>query len=663
MTQTADPQPGEQRREVSEAENRGSEETRDPAATGPSPGPTAAQSPAPAGEAFTWRAGAAVFVLALALRGLYLFELAGEPLVEILTGDSKGYDEWARRIAGGEWLGSDVFYQAPLYPYFMAVVYAIAGAAPAAVRVCQIVMGAAGCVFLAFAASRLFSARTGLIAGVIAAVYAPAIYYDALIQKSSLDFFLLTLVLWMAARGATRTRPGSWLASGVALGALVLTRENALVLLPALLAWIAMQTAWPSKQRALAAALLIAGIAVALAPVAMRNRTVGGEFHLTTSQFGPNFFIGNNPSADGRYRSLVPGRGSPEFERADAEDLARAALGRDLSPGEVSRYWTGRSLEYIRAEPAAWVRLLGRKFVLAINAAEIGDTTDLYSHADRSIVLRAANKGFHFGLLAPLALIGVAFGWRERKAASLLGLIALAYLATLLVFYVFGRYRFPLVPVLVIFAARGIDGALGLAGRSRQAPESPRASARAAAWLATAAALAVFCNWPVLSEDEMRATTQVNLGREVREQGNASQALDHYRRAMRFNPRSPGAHFNTANLLADGGDAVGAIEHYRLAIRYGARDSLAYYNLGIALLDAGRPGEAQTELRRALALDPVSADILNNLGIALGSAGRLAEAIEHFRRAIELEPGADSEARRNLSVALDALADQTPQNR
>lgn len=647
MTQTAGNQPGEQPRDNSDGERNGAEETGGPAAT--------ESALASAGDALPWRHAIAVFALALALRALYLFELEGEPLVEILTGDSKGYDEWARRIAGGEWLGTDVFYQAPLYPYFMAVVYAIAGAAPVAVRICQIVMGAAGCVFLASAASRLFSTRVGFIAGVIAAVYGPAIYYDGLIQKSSLDFFLLTLVLWMAARGATRSKLASWLVTGVALGALVLTRENALVLAPALLLWIAMQTAWRPKQRALAAALLIAGIVVALAPVALRNRAVGGEFHLTTSQFGPNFYIGNNPSADGRYRSLVPGRGSPEFERTDAENLARAALGRDLSPGEVSRYWTGRSIEFIRAEPAAWMRLIGRKFVLALNAAEIGDTTDLYSHADRSIVLRLASAIFHFGLLAPLALIGVALAWRERKAVLLLGLIALAYLATLLIFYVFGRYRFPLVPVLVIFAARGIDGALELARRNRDASNARPSPARAAAWFASAAALAIFCNWPVLSKDEMRATTQVNIGRELREQGDDSQALDHYRAALQFNPRSTGAHFNTANLLADGGDAQRAIEHYRLAIRYGARDALAYYNLGIALLDAGRPAEAQTELRRALALDPASADTLNNLGIALGSTGRLAEAIEHFRRAIELESGADSAARRNLSAALAVL--------
>ena len=49
-------------------------------------------------------------------------------------GDARGYDAWARRLAAGDWIGTDVFYQAPLYPYFLGVVYALAGHDLLAVR-------------------------------------------------------------------------------------------------------------------------------------------------------------------------------------------------------------------------------------------------------------------------------------------------------------------------------------------------------------------------------------------------------------------------------------------------------------------------------------------------------------------------------------------------
>ena len=37
-----------------------------------------------------------------------------------MMGDAQSYHAWAQEIAAGNWIGDDVFYQAPLYPYFFA---------------------------------------------------------------------------------------------------------------------------------------------------------------------------------------------------------------------------------------------------------------------------------------------------------------------------------------------------------------------------------------------------------------------------------------------------------------------------------------------------------------------------------------------------------------
>src|SRR4029077_8731711 len=117
-------------------------------------------------------------------------------------------------------------------------------------------------------------------------------------------------------------KKGPWLALGAAMGLLALTRENALVFIVVLAIWILTTT----EKRALI--LFAAGLSLILLPVAVRNYSVGGGFYLTTSQFGTNFYIGNNAKADGTYASLRMGRGSPEFERQDAIDLAQAAMQR-----------------------------------------------------------------------------------------------------------------------------------------------------------------------------------------------------------------------------------------------------------------------------------------------------------------------------------------------
>src|SRR5262245_18375282 len=172
---------------------------------------------------------AAVAEFSLLVRLLYLWQIRDAPFFTLLMGDSKGYDEWARRIAAGDWIGGDVFYQAPLYPYFMGTIYSVVGHVDLAVRVGQAILGSMSCALVAGAAWRLFSKRAGIIAGLILALYAPAIFFDGLLQKTALDAFLTSLAIWIISGIITSPKSAwSWVGLGAAMGALSLTRENAL---------------------------------------------------------------------------------------------------------------------------------------------------------------------------------------------------------------------------------------------------------------------------------------------------------------------------------------------------------------------------------------------------------------------------------------------------
>ncbi len=84
----------------------------------PRPEP-AALPPATAPAVLPGRWALAIFAVALAVRLLHLWQMAATPYFSVLMGDARGYDAWAQRLAGGDWIGTDVFYQAPLYPYFL----------------------------------------------------------------------------------------------------------------------------------------------------------------------------------------------------------------------------------------------------------------------------------------------------------------------------------------------------------------------------------------------------------------------------------------------------------------------------------------------------------------------------------------------------------------
>jgi len=607
---------------------------------------------------FGWATASAIFAIALAVRLAHIWQIREAPFFTVLMGDSRAYDEWAQRIARGDWLGREVFYQAPLYPYLLGTFYAIAGRDLFMVRVGQAVIGSVSCVLLGLAGCRLFSRRAGVIAGLGLALYAPAIFFDALVQKSVVDAFFVCLTIWLLARLITgpQTR-WAWFWTGVAMGGLSLTRENALVFVGVTLLWalvrrhvppdgsirnMAMVAGW--RPRIAAAGMFMLGLTVVLLPVAVRNSVVGGGFYLTTSQFGPNFYIGNNARADGTYMSLRFGRGAPEYEREDATALAEEATGRHLSPGEVSSYWTKRALSFVRSDPLAWLKLLGRKFALLWNRTEMLDTESQETHAEWSTPLRLGGRLGHFGVLVPLAILGLIVTWPLRDRLWVIYGISAAYAASVVMFYVFARYRYPLVPFLFLFAAAGLV----------ESPRLLRVDARTLALVSAVLASAVFVNRPMLDTELMRAITEHNLGAALQSDNRFDEAIAHYRRAVAFKADYAPAYSNMgAALRAEGrlSDAVTAYEH---ALALQPDEGEAHYNLANALQDQGKPGEAIEHFRRALRLRPDSADVHNNLGIALAATGRSGEAVTELREAVRLDPDS-SQAHRNLG---DALASQ-----
>ena len=329
-------------------------------------------------------------VCAFAIRLALVWQLRPSPFFDVLLGDARRYDAWAQQIARGDWIGHDVFYQAPLYPYFLGLIYSIAGRDLLLVRTVQAGIGAAGCVLLALAGRRWISEKAGLIAGICLAVYAPAIFHEALLQKSVLDLFFMSAILWLlGCLGKEDDRRVTWFWLGLTLGALALTRENALIFIVPIVGWQLAGSPGASRRRLSALAAVVLGLFVVLFPIALRNRLAGGEWHLTTSQFGSNLYLGNNASADGTATALREGRGSVEFERQDAAELAEAAVGRKLTPGQVSGYWTRQALAFIRSNPGTWLRLERRKLTLLVNRAELIDTESQESYEEWSAVLRS----------------------------------------------------------------------------------------------------------------------------------------------------------------------------------------------------------------------------------------------------------------------------------
>jgi Flp pilus assembly protein TadD len=594
-----------------------------------------------------WPILLAASVAGLAARLAVLSEWHGWPLLDVLIGDGKVYHVWAGRIAAGDWMGGDaVFYQAPLYPYFLAVVRLVAGDSLHAVRLVQAVMGGISCGMVGAAAGRFIDRTAGWTAGLMLALYPPAVFFDLSVQKSALDGFLLAILLALLASAPRWKRSRWWVAPGLVLGLLVLARENALVLAPAAACWAiaagrSAPTAWPVRVASLLALLL--GLALPLGAVAARNFAVSGEVVVTTSQLGPNLYIGNHAGADGTYVSLRPGRGDARVEADDARRLAEVAMGRSLSSREVSRYWVDRTAEQIVASPRRWLTLVGRKAALLVNRAEVADTEDIYTYADHSVLLGGVLRFWHFGVLFPLAALGMVLSAPQWRRLWVLYALAALYAVSVIAFYVVARYRYPLVPVLAIFAGAAVS-ALAQWVRSRQWS--------AAGWALAAMVPFVFAaNVRLVALGTMRAVTLHNLGVALVDDGRVDQGQVHLRRAIELHPTYAKAHNSLGVMLARQDRLAEAMDYYREAVELEPGFADAHYNLGVALGRSGDSEGAATAYRAAAEADPLHADARTNLGVLLAARGDLEAAAALYLQALAIEPR-HPQAANNLGTVL-----------
>ena len=490
--------------------------------------------------------------LALLLRLMNVLFTTTVPTVSVLLGDAERHVQWGQEIAAGNWYGDTTFYQAPLYPYFLAVLLKC-NLGVMGIRLTQAVMGALGVAMLGMAAKKQFGEKVGIAAAGMMATFPAAIYYDGIIQKASLASFLLCGLLLMLSQLQQNWKPVPAVLAGLSLGLLVLTRENALLWIPVIGIWVWFANAKPSKQaRAKTLAAYVAGLAMVLLPVAARNASLGGEWSPTTFQAGPNFYIGNNNQADGIYRPLVPGHETPFYERADAQKIAEAESGRELTAREVSKFWMSKSFSEIREAPGRWIALLVQKSFMVINRYEVPDVDSLEIHREKSAPLKLSSV-WNFGFLFPIGVFGL-FASRGRWRDHVLHYVLIAMMIAAVVgFFILGRYRFPLVPLLIPFAAFGLSE---IWTHLRQKTLFKQLKLP----LVLGVLAAVLANLPVHDEIGLNASSLKNVGIAVGRSGDYDRSIGILYRSMEIEPGFADTHFNLGYAYLQVGQVQKAVQ-------------------------------------------------------------------------------------------------------
>jgi Tfp pilus assembly protein PilF/4-amino-4-deoxy-L-arabinose transferase-like glycosyltransferase len=633
----------------------------------------------------------AVLALGLGLRVANLIDVSDSPFFTHPVIDGQAYDRWALAIIGRaegpqvKAAANGPFYQDPLYPYFLALIYSVFGHSYWAVYVVQLALALVFLLLVYDTARRLFDRRAGIMAAAMAALYKPFIFYESQIEKTALAVFLTALFLWLLARSLRpghspgprhssfllRHSPLLWpLATGLALGLTALTRANTLLFAPLLPLALALKPqATSHRLRMGAAAFSVIGVLLVIAPVSIRNSILAREFVLTTTQAGQNLYIGNSPyNTTGQYQAPPWVRPTPEYEQSDFAEYANKTAGKTLSYSGVSSFYTRAALNWATSHGSDFAKLLWRKTVLYFNNFEVPDNQDLYFFARYSWVLRLPllSFGIVFGLgLAAMILTARGLG-RLSMAIFFFG-----YAVSVVVFFVFSRYRIPALPALLPFAgamlpwladsyrARSSPHVAGrsssIVGRNGPSRTDHRSSfpARLAGGLTLMLATYALTLYPVYrgTGETEAAQCLSNLATVLYHEGDTAQAIRTYEEALANQPGHSDASRNLGIIMLGRGNTDRAFQLLSAAARSEPSNPSNHLFLGRIYERRGQLETARLEFSKAVALAPGRVEVRFELARTLQQLDRYPQALAQYDTMIQLAPD-NASVRHNYAACL-----------
>jgi tetratricopeptide (TPR) repeat protein len=605
-----------------------------------------------------------IFLGVLIIRLVALARLTFSPLLLPKQGDMHFYDHWALQIVHGHFTDHLAFYGLPLYAWLLALIYKVAGYGPFLPTLLQAACDAGTAVLLYKFGAVVFSLRNqagcrgdrtlcpnapgcggflqkpgewiGCLAAVGWAFFVPAEAYAIILMPTTLFVFCFWLVVWRAVRGGDLTNAKECFWLGLLIGAVAMGVATMLALVPLVLVAIWYRcNSWHSLRRRMLLkqwTIFLVALVIGTSPCWIHNYFIARDPVLLSAHGGINFWIGNNPGANG-YPRFPPGlHAGQEAMLKDSIRAAEKSAGHPLKRSEVSSFWSQKAKEYIRHNFSGWLKLLAIKFGNIWNAFQYDDLSMISALRELGVVW----PGLYFGIVAALAIPGVLFAWRQFPDSRWVAAAVLLLMLSLLSVFVTERYRLAAVPGLLLFAAfAAVDLWQIFAGADFR---------RAAVYLSVLAAATWFVSIP-RKDPSLWALDSYNSGWRALDSGDLDTAERKLGFAYAYVPGNAETNFALGNLRLAQGRPTAAKAFYRATLQLDPNHEGACNNLGILALDEKRWPLASIFFAKALEQDRQNPNTHYLLAEARFKAGELASARNEIERALQLNP-APSEFRR-----------------
>ncbi|MCP5104061.1 MAG: tetratricopeptide repeat protein, partial [bacterium] len=627
-----------------------------------------AESPAPAPGFFKKnRYLVLVMLFALVFRLAYFIEKKADPEYLHANVDALYHDYWAWGTVTGQWqtahdleeprIQENPYFRPPGYPYFLSVIYRVFGHEPLAPRIIQMLLGVLGCGILFLAARKIFGNEIAFIAGLLMAFYWAFVFYEKELREVALLVFLLPLlILWMI-KLFEKPTIARFVFCGFLLGGIIITRPNFLLFLPLAAGWLIVYIPLKDKRKTYRyAGIFILCAVLPLTGVALRNTITGKDFVLISSNMGINLYVGNNPTATGNTIALPPE--IPLFRNAfmygDIVKHVESVEGRKLKHSEVSRYFVGKALDYMKKNPGRTLSLAFKKAVMFVGGIEIPSERDLVAGKQDSWVLKIIP--LNFALVFSLCFVGMVVYFTaiikegrkkqagvERRAFPYVILVLLLvgiYYLSYLPFFVTSRFRMSIIPFILIFS-----GYLVYQIYSRFIEKQVSKGL-----IIIGAVILVFILGSINYFGFQRnvGKAEYDRGLAFARTGNYEGAIKSYREAVKQREDYPDAYNNLGNALRETGKPVEAVENYKKALEYEPRHYFANLNLAQTYYSLNQFDKAAEYYSRTLEIKPTEY-IYNVLSNTLFKSGKVKEAIGVLSEALE-KYGRNANLLNNLGI-------------
>ena len=411
-----------------------------------------------------------IIAVGLLVRIFALMNLDTTIYADYLLWDENIYHAWAKEISEGTFQSRSVYEFAPLQAYIMAIIYWIFSPNPFYARILSIIYGTLSCWIIYLIGKELANRKIAILSCIIACIYKPFIFYSIVPLKESLALLLFALMSYLLIKVISPDYSGQqnkntnetgniiWIGVlGLIAGMLLNVRPNAIVLVPVtilLFLWYGYKDKLSFKHLSLFAALYVIGLSVAISPFVIRNYLAAGKFTLTTTQSGFNLYLGNNINNPDPYFRPVPFATTSPFEQGIQFTIeASRRVGKKLTSSEASDYWRAETIKQAAFNPLIFASKVGQKILVLFNNFEACDhyNIEFVSNFAKFFKIPFPN----FWIIFPLSMLGMLTNWKNRRAKALIAIVSF-YGATLIIFFTNGRYRLPMLAVMIPFAALGI---------------------------------------------------------------------------------------------------------------------------------------------------------------------------------------------------------------